>query len=213
MREALPQPTPISGTQQRVRVIETAIATYRELAFHQVGYEQLAERSTLSTEEIRAHFPNWDGIVVATLDRWNTQRTQPLLPIAATHGTVRLLRAIVQANIEDPALMRFLTAMLNISATPGHPMAEQLQARWHGFHSMVQQSLARDVAVGREPATMDPARGAEQLIALYEGLQLQSMVRPRMDLLEAYDRAITRLRDGWTRVYVRPVWDLDDSIA
>lgn len=55
---------------------------------------------------------------------------------------------------------------------------------------------------------MEPARGAEQLIALYEGLQMQSMVRPGMDLLEAYDPAITRLRAGWSQAYVAPVWDL-----
>jgi hypothetical protein len=32
---------------------------------------------------------------------------------------------------------------------------------------------------------MDPARGVEQLLALHEGLQLQSMMRPHMDIVEA----------------------------
>jgi hypothetical protein len=38
---------------------------------------------------------------------------------------------------------------------------------------------------------------------------MQSMVRPRMDLLASYDRAVTRLRAGWSQSYAEQVWDLD----
>ena len=74
---------------------------------------------------------------------------------------------------------------------------------------LVFRQLEKDIHAGREPDTMQPIRGAEQLIALYEGLQLQSMVRPGMDLLDAYDRAVTRMRDGWARTYTPPIWNLD----
>jgi hypothetical protein len=76
------------------------------------------------------------------------------------------------------------------------------------FHAHVQRTLAHDIEVGREPTTMNPASGAEQLIAMYEGLQLQSMLRPNMNVLESYDRAVTRLRDGWSRTYSPPTWDI-----
>ena len=97
-------------------------------------------------------------------------------------------------------------ALVNVAATPGHPLAAHLQQQWVQFHAMVQRTLAQDVETGREPDTMEPARGAEQLIALYEGLQLQSMVRPAMNVVEAYDRAVTRLRAGWSQAYTPPVW-------
>lgn len=87
-------------------------------------------------------------------------------------------------------------------------MASHLHHEWHRFHSLVKTTLSEDIRRGREPETMEPGRGAEQLIALYEGLQLQSMVRPGMNLLDAYDRAVTRLRDGWSKAYTPPVWDL-----
>ena len=111
-----------------------------------------------------------------------------ILPLAHSQGAVLFLRAIVHANIADPALMRFLTGTINIAATPGHPMAPRLHSRWADFHTLVQGSLAHDIETGREPATMLPHRGAEHLVAVYEGLQLQSMVRPGMDLLDSFDR-------------------------
>lgn len=201
-------PGHISAVHRRVRIVEAAIASYRTRAFHEVDVDVIADAGRISVEEIREHFPHPDGLTVAVIDRWNAQRTHPLVPIAHEHGTVLFLRAIVEANIADPALMRFLSATLNISATPGHPMAAQLHTRWRDFQVLVQRSLAHDIEVGREPSTMVPARGAEQVIALFEGLQLQYMVRPKMDLLDAFDRGMTRLRDGWSRAYVRPVWDV-----
>ncbi len=193
----------------RPKVVAAMQRALRSRPMHEVTPAVVAAEAGESVDVVDQAFPSWDGLLLATIDKWNEERTAPLMPIAEQHGTVRFLRAIVTANVADPTLMRFLTATLNIAASPEHPLAPMLHARWRRFHAFVQHALERDVLLGREPHTMDPARGSEQLLATYEGLQLQSMVRPDMDLLEAYDRAVTRLREGWQRTYVPPVWDLD----
>lgn len=206
--QALSEPSMAPRTADvRVAIVDGAIAAFRQHAFHQVTSEHVAAAAGATTEVVLAQFPSWDGMVMAVVDRWNAQRMRPLLPLI-DHGAVLFLRGIVKANVDDPALMRFLTATVNIAATPGHPMASHLHHEWHRFHSLVKTTLEADIDKGREPKTMEPGRGAEQLIALYEGLQLQSMVRPGMNLLDAYDRAVTRLRDGWSHTYTPPVWDL-----
>ncbi|WP_123955508.1 TetR/AcrR family transcriptional regulator [Frondihabitans sp. 762G35] len=207
-----PAPTPpqlAANRDRRLHLADAAIAVLRRRAFHEVDLDVVAHEAGVSGEEIRLLFPTWHDLLVATIDVWNGRRMRPLFPIAQRFGAVAFLRSIVQANIEDPSLMRVLSATVNIAATPGHPMAPYLQDQWHHFHAFVIRQLAVDVTAGREPDTMLPARGAEQLIALYEGLQLQSMVRPTMDLLDAYERGVTRLRDGWSRAYAPAVWDLD----
>lgn len=193
----------------RAAVVEGMMRALRSRPLHEVTPAVVAVESGESVAVIERTFPSWDGLLLATVDRWNDQRTAPLMPVAEQHGAVLFLRAIVTANIADPSLMRFLTATLNIAAAPEHPLAPMLHLRWRRFHAFVQQALERDVVLGREPHTMEPDRGAEQLLAVYEGLQLQSMVRPDMDLLSSFDRAVTRLREGWSRTYIAPVWDLD----
>jgi AcrR family transcriptional regulator len=192
-----------------LQIIQGAVGVFPRYAFHEATFDLVATTAQVRVSEVTERFPTWESLLVATIDFWNGQRMRPILPTAERAGAAAFLRGIVQANINDPALMRLLSATVNIAATPEHPMAPFLHQEWHRFHLMVAQQLAADITAGREPATMEPARGAEQLIALYEGLQLQSMVRPTMDLLEAYDRAVTRLRAGWGREYVAPVWDLD----
>lgn len=185
------------------------IRVLRVRPLHEADCSVVAREAGVSEEQLNGLFPSWDSLLLATIDYWAGGRNAALMPIAEQFGTVRFLRAIVTANIADPALMRFLTSTLSISATPDHKLAPMLHGRWRRFYAFVQHSLERDILLGREPDTMEPARGAEQLISSYEGLQLQSMVRPDMDLLDSFDRAVTRLREGWSRTYVAPVWDLD----
>lgn len=199
---------PMTGGDQWSTSIDAAIALFRIEAFHAVNLELVAETAGIPLGAVSQQFPTMDDLVLAVVQVWNGRRMEPLLPIAHQRGAAAFLRAIVAANVADPALMRLLTATVNIAATPEHPLAPLLQRQWIRFHALVQRSLAHDVEVGREPETMQPARGAEQLIAIYEGLQLQSMLRPHMDVLEAYDRAVTRLRDGWSNTYTAPVWGL-----
>jgi len=199
------------GTEQRIRIVDAVIAAFRVRAFHETDVDVVAELAGLPRGTVTGHFPSWDGLVMAAVDRWNAERMRDVVPLLASHGAARFLRGIVEENVRDPSLMRLLTSLLNVAATPGHPMAATMQHEWGKFHRVVRDGLAFDVEVGREPATMDPTRGAEQLIALYEGLQLQSMVRPQMDLLAAYDRAVTRLRVGWSHRYEEQVWSLDGA--
>lgn len=198
----------LTDGHQWARCVETAIALFRVHAFRAVTLELVAVEAGLPLLAVTRQFPTSDDLVLAVIQVWNARRMEPILPIAQTRGAVAFLRGIVLANVADPALMRLLTATVNIAATPEHPMAPLLQRQWIQFHALVQRALVHDIAVGREPDTMEPARGAEQLIAVYEGLQLQSMLRPHMDVVEAYDRAVTRLRDGWGNTYTPPAWEI-----
>jgi len=208
--DALREAVPLShDTETRVRIVRAVIVAFRTRAFHETTFAVVADIADLPVATVQSFFPRWDGLVMAAVDRWNAERMAPVMPLMQTHGAVRFLRGIVEQNVHDPSLMRLLTSLLNVAATPDHPMAPTLQYEWQKFHALVLRGLVDDVARGREPATMQPERGAEQLIALYEGLQVQSMVRPRMDLLASYDRAVTRLRAGWSQDYVEQIWDIE----
>lgn len=206
---AVPFGAPSLAVERRIAIVEAAMRVFTVHAFHEASFALVAEAADLPVKVVTDEFTHWNGLVLATVDLWVGRRTRPLLPLARTHGTIALLRAIVQANAAEPALMRLLSATVNVAATPGHPLARPLYEQWLQFYRLIHASLAQDVELGREPETMQPARGAEQLIALYEGLQLQSMVRREMDVLESFDRAITRLRAGWGSAYVPPAWDLE----
>ena len=192
----------------RQRVVRAAIGVLRERALTDVTLADVAAAGGLEPGVVEIEFGGMHELVIEVIRVWNRERMAPLQTVAERWGAVAFLRAIVAANLADPALMRLMTAMVNIAGTPNHPIAPLLQQQWVQFHAHVQRALTRDIEVGREPSTMQPASGAEQLIAVYEGLQLQSLLRPNMDLMASFDRAVTRLRDGWSQSYAPPTWDI-----
>lgn len=199
---------PAAEVDPRHELIAATIGELRERILVELTPESVAARAGRPVEDVHALFASFPDLLVESIHAWYTQRTAPILPIAQKHGAVAFLRANAVSNLADPALMRVLTALACLAATPDHPLALWSQEHWLRFHVQVQRALREDVVVGREPATMNPARGSEQLIALYQGLHLQAMVRPSMDLLASYDRAVTRLRDGWSLAYTPPAWEL-----
>ncbi|MBW4042644.1 MAG: TetR family transcriptional regulator [Acidobacteria bacterium] len=196
-----------SGADIWNAIVQAAIVSFRARAFHEVTLEVVAAESGLSLDTVLERFPTTADLMVATVQVWNAERMAVAVPIAERHGAVPFLRLLVQANIEDPSLVRLLTAVVNIAATPDHPMAGALQRQWIQFHALVERALTRDVALERESAALDASRGAEQLIAVYEGLQLQAMVRPGMHLLDAFDHAVAVLRTGWSHSSPQ-VWEI-----
>jgi AcrR family transcriptional regulator len=172
-----------------------------------VDLDVVADEAGLTLATVEERFPTRDDLVVATVQVWNADRMAIVVPLAERHGAVTFLRVLVQSNVEDPSLNRLLTAVVNIAATPDHPMAFALQRQWIQFHALVERALTRDAGLGRESATLDPHRAAEQLIAMYEGLQLQAMMRPGMDLLDAFDHGVAQLRIAWANPATH-VWEI-----
>ncbi|ROP63867.1 hypothetical protein EDF24_0850 [Curtobacterium sp. PhB130] len=185
----------------RITIVGATVDLLHDVPFHEARPEAVAERLDITVHELRQHFPSWDGLVLAALDRWNGGRMDEVTRVVGNGSTVQLLRAIVASNAEDPALMRLLVALLSVSGNPAHPMSSYLRSRYQLFFSQIKRGLEHDIAVGRAPHTMEPRRGAEQLIALYEGLQLQALLRADLDLVPAFDRAVARLERGWMERY------------
>jgi len=185
----------------RITIVGATVDLLRDVPFHEARAAQVAERIGVTVEDLQKHFPSWDGLVLAALDRWNGNRMDDVTREVGNGSTVDLLRAIVASNAEDPALMRLLVALLSVAGNPQHPMAAYLRSRYQLFYAQIKRGLEHDIAVGRAPHTMDPRRGAEQLLALYEGLQLQAMLRSDLDLVPAFDRAVARLERGWMERY------------
>ena len=197
-----------SEDEVRSAAIEAAIALYRERALTEVALEQAAAAAGLDLADVQERFATLDDLLLAVIGVWHGRRDADLVEVPIELGAVAFLRAVVVANVAEPALMRLMMGAASVSATPGHPIGVVMRQQWVQFHGTVQRALAHDIAIGREPATVEPPHGAEQLIAVYEGLQVQALMRPNMDLLEAYDRAVARLREGWAHASAPLVWEL-----
>ncbi len=186
------------GAELRSRVVDGAITAFRSGDFHTIGYPEVARAAELDDADVRRAYPLWDLLVVAVMDRWNNGSRRALRPVAERDGVVAYLRARLQAGREEPSLVRLRIALLSAASTPGHPAEGWFRAQYASSFDDVTLGLARDVVAGREPRGTTARHAAEQLVALFEGLQLQAVLRDDTEVLDAFDRAVARLRVGWS---------------
>jgi AcrR family transcriptional regulator len=185
------------GVQLRIDIVEATIAVFTRLGYRATSVDDVADEMNVPTDVILHEFPSWSGLVLAVIDRWNRRRFERVFAVAAGRGTITTLRTLVAYNVAEPALMHLLVALANEAADPGHPAARFFQERYQDFHVTIQQGLRADVENGIAPADLDPSAVADQLVALYEGLQLQAMLRPSFDLGVAFNRAMDYFTDTW----------------
>ncbi|GGL10927.1 hypothetical protein GCM10009769_31250 [Curtobacterium luteum] len=186
-----------SDAELRSRVVTGAIAAYRAGDFHSVGHVEIARAADLDVDDVRRAYPIWDLLVVAVMDRWNNGSRRALWSVAERDGVVAYLRARLQAGLDEPSLVRLRIALLSAASTPGHPAEGWFRAQYDHSFEDITLGLSRDVVAGREPEGTSPRHAAEQLVALYEGLQLQALLRDDTEVIGGFDRAVARLRVGW----------------
>lgn len=181
----------------RACIVTAAVEAFRTNDFHAVGPDEVARHAGVDVAEVHRAFPTWDLLVVAVVDRWAAATERALWPVAEQEGAVAYLRARLEAGQREPGLVRLRIALLSAASGPRHPASGWFRTQYTRSFEDVTLALVRDVVAGREARGASPRHAAEQLVALYEGLQLQAMLREDADLLGGWDRAVARMRAGW----------------
>ncbi|PZF56257.1 hypothetical protein DEJ23_10310 [Curtobacterium sp. MCSS17_008] len=186
----------------RARIVSGAATAFGEGDFHTVGPDEVAVHAGVTVDDVRRSFPSWELLVVAVVDRWTKTGRDALRGVAEQEGAVAYLRARLDRGQQHPAIVRLRVALLSAVSSPGHAASGWFRQQYTMLFEDVTLALVRDVVAGREPRGTSPRHAAEQLVALFEGLQLQAMLRDDADLLEGWDRAVARMRAGWAAVAV-----------
>jgi hypothetical protein len=193
----------------RTRAINGAIVALRDDGVARFDLEVAAGHAGMTAAAVRQLFPTDRALLAATVERWTQAISAPLAPLLTEKGTVAYLHALMAAHAEEAALMELLAFSLASAADASLDGADYYRSMYLRFREAIYAGLVADVRDGREPSTMDPSRGAKQLLALYDGLRLQALLTTDTDVVTEFDRAATRMRRGWSEQYEKPqYWDI-----
>lgn len=190
------------------RIVRGAIRAYRLHPFDAVDATVVAEVAGVAVEVVDRLFPTWDALLLVTYDRWaqlrGTRRKEP------PSCTIAHVRTTLAEDVADPGLVRVLAGVLTVAASDTS-FAELFRKRFDEYVGQLEAGLQRDADAGNEHLAIPAYQAATQLLAVYEGLQVQMLVRPHVDVLVEFDRAVRTLRQGWREREV-PAWDLDEVV-
>jgi AcrR family transcriptional regulator len=191
------------------RIVRGAIRAYRLHPFHEVDAGTVAETCGVDRTVVDRLFPTWDGLLLVVYDRWLQLRGSRRSSVPRC--TLEHVRMTLAEDVADPGLVRVLAGVVTLAASE-RDFAGFFRKRFEEYVEELTVGLQRDVDAGRETIGIPAHQAATQLLAVYEGLQLQMLVRPYLDVLVEYDRAVHTLRHGW-REPEAVAWDVDEALV
>ncbi|WIB67259.1 helix-turn-helix domain-containing protein [Curtobacterium sp. MCBD17_035] len=187
----------LAAMDVRIGIVEAALRVLSRQSYRRTTLRDVADEAGMTLEQVGEHFPTWPGLVMATLHHWQTLRTAHLLDVGRDHGVLEFMRRLVEENLDDPVMARLLVMVLAEAMDPTHPSAPYLQTRYEAFHQTILTAVEHDIAMGRLPHDLQADHAAELILGLWEGLWMQFLLRPQMDMQAAFDRALGVLVRDW----------------
>jgi AcrR family transcriptional regulator len=125
------------------------------------------------------HVGSKDGLLIAILEHRDAEDARALGALLSGDRTLSALcTALVRRNAGQPEIVRLFAVLEAESLAPDHPAHDYFVAR--------QQRILEDLTTLAKDVTDAPETMARRIIALMDGLQLQWLRSPGLDLPELW---------------------------
>ncbi|WP_222843178.1 TetR/AcrR family transcriptional regulator [Demequina mangrovi] len=177
------------GAETRTLILDTALEAFAEAGFRGTSVREIAARCGLTHPALLYHFPTKADLLMAVLSRRDQADGGDGFGDLGAHAMLEHLVATARLNATQRGVVE-LYATLSAEATGrDHPAHEYFRRRYASLVADLTRGFAELAAGGQLAARTDPSVAARQLVALMDGLQVQWLLDPEVDmagLLEAY---------------------------
>lgn len=175
------------GRARRVEILDAAAALFADVGFGAVSLREIAARVGISHQGLLRHFASKDEVLVALLDRYETENAEWIEGWLDAHtgsgsgsGENReaLFIALADRNDGIPGYVELFTALAGEATSAEHPAHERFAARYAQLRELSVAQFSSPVVAGLAAREIETVDEAVRLAAAWDGLQLQSLYEP-----------------------------------
>ncbi|MFF9351255.1 TetR family transcriptional regulator [Streptomyces sp. NPDC014734] len=195
---------------KRQRIIEAALAAYAEAGSRRVSVRDIAQRAGMTDAGVLHHFGGREALLTAVLEARDAAGSE-LYGCFEKHDAG--YADMLARNAATPGLVKLFVDLAAAAAEPDHPAHDFFTERYDRFRRELTTAIATKAAERDAEATgpgahpgspaapepLDPAWAARILIAATDGLQLQWLLNPEIDMAADLSRLADLLITVGTR--------------
>lgn len=180
-----------AGRLRREQILEHASELFAANGFGATSFREIASACGLTPAGLAHHFADKAALLLALVQvREEQQRAFLMLDDL---DWAEWARAVERHNRENRAMTQLFAILSAEAIEPDHPAHEYFVNRYRGLRERFAQFLCTHR--GGAAVTEDDRIDAQVLIALWDGLQLQGLLDPEVDIEAAFGRAIEYVQD------------------
>jgi AcrR family transcriptional regulator len=183
------------GRERREQIIDAAWEAFGANGYRSTTIAQIAERAGLSDAGVLHHFASKEELLLTVLERRDQQGSRRVAEAMDETGSFAgALIALCRQNAASPGITALFTVMAGESIDAGHPAHGHFHARYRRLRAVSAEELRAAQARGEIDPAIDPDTVAAQLLAVWDGLQLQWLLDPsQVDMVAVLRDFLARL--------------------
>lgn len=170
------------GVARRREILDRAIDVFRERGADGTSLRRIAEALGVSHAALLHYFDSREQLLVAVYEHAESQRDTGV----SVGDPVPALDVLVDAamiNVEVPGVVQLYSTLVATALTAeGSPSNVFFRTRFQRLREDLTARLAAEQADGRVRSDVDPADIAALLISASDGLQIQWLLEPSIEL-------------------------------
>ena len=184
------------GRERRDAILTAANEVFAAQGFHGASLATIATRVGLSEPGLLHHFPSKEHLFLELLTLRHDHDSERVARALADHeGFLDALLGLCRENQGTAGLVRLFTILVGESVDADHPAHDWMVERYRGLRERFVARIEAEQRAGRVASGVDARTLAPQLIAMFDGLQLQWLLDPdAVDLSAVFADFLDRLR-------------------
>ena len=184
------------GVAKREEILEAALDVIAREGWHGASVKELAEAVGLSQAGLLHYFGSKDELFTAILRKRDEVDSRRFGDVDENPGIERMREGfvgIVRHNAEVPGLVQLFSRMAVEAGDEAHPAHAYFVERSEALRRMFARALAQRQESGDLPDGVDPETLARIVQAVSDGMQLQWLQDPTVDMAATVDAMFTLL--------------------
>ena len=193
----MPKVLPAYLETRRQQIIDASAACFARGGFHRTTMQDICAEAGLSPGAVYRYFQSKEDIILAMCSRGQEEDVGIIREAMQLDDTAKVLSELIRIyfsgieNHEHCALM----AELISEAVRNEQIGESVRDGWSRIMAPMGELIQLAQQRGEINSKLDPAAVAAVMVGVYQGLVLQHLVQPEMDV-EAYADVTRALFQG-----------------
>jgi AcrR family transcriptional regulator len=181
------------GMERREQILRAALEVFSEHGDRGSSLKELADRVHMSQAGVLHHFDSREDLLLAVLAARDALDTEAVAGVTSPGEAVA---RTVAHNAEQPGLVDLFVTLSAASSDPAHPAHVFFKQRYATLTSQIQAGLTAGQEQGHIRSDVPSEHMARLLLAVSDGLQLQWLLDPSLDMA-AMVEAFNTMCQAW----------------
>lgn len=160
----------------RERILDAAVDVFGAVGYALASTQEVAARAGVDQEQFRSLYPDKTSLVTAVLQRRDARRTLGGLDGARGVDRFRYILEVARNNRENPVEVTLFAVLTAEATQPDHPAHELVRQRYEWAIRVMELAFGEARAEGHLRPGVSPLDASVQLVALWDGLQIQQLL-------------------------------------